>query len=405
MDEEPRSLKSTFSEAEKNRISLEARHDFFSQSYRDALAAAIQGYYKCLDQIGRLSLFSPNETVEDVSTADLPYLLVNFHLAELIQKQQEPLPALANSILPPTSNAPHEQRRAVLAATRDAYERFLHLLDSYGLLDSTYTKLLERYTDDPTSFSTAPPNADPTARRNAKIANFKAEKELRQKLEYLRQRPEYAAAALGDDDSGEEGGLGIGAGTGDEEAIRAVHLAHLAYSAHMAFQGLESLNRELEVLAQAPAPSAPESRSPTGENDARRRQGAHGSRSVGGDGDGYSERLDAPLSSRMGQRGGPLLNAQGKPLQPFTLVGGRQELARGVFRPGHNLPTMSIDEYLEEERRRGGIIEGGGEASMRVPEPDEDNIEKADQETMKAREWDEFKESNPRGSGNTLNRG
>lgn len=57
---------------------------------------------------------------------------------------------------------------------------------------------------------------------------------------------------------------------------------------------------------------------------------------------------------------------------------------------------MTIDEYLEEERARGGIIEGGGEASGRSPEPDEDNYEKGDAETMKAREWDEFVESNPK---------
>jgi immunoglobulin-binding protein 1 len=66
---------------------------------------------------------------------------------------------------------------------------------------------------------------------------------------------------------------------------------------------------------------------------------------------------------------------------------------------------MTIDEYLEEEKRRGGIIEGGGEASGIRPEPDEDNYEKADEETIKAREWDEFVEANPKGSGNTLNRG
>lgn len=66
---------------------------------------------------------------------------------------------------------------------------------------------------------------------------------------------------------------------------------------------------------------------------------------------------------------------------------------------------MTIDEYLAEEKRRGGIIEGGGEQSGLRPEVDEDNFSKADEETVKAREWDEFKEANPRGSGNTLNRG
>jgi hypothetical protein len=64
---------------------------------------------------------------------------------------------------------------------------------------------------------------------------------------------------------------------------------------------------------------------------------------------------------------------------------------------------MSIDDYLEEERKRGGIIEGGN--NDEVQEIDEDDMKKADEETMKARSWDEFKEANPRGSGNTLNRG
>jgi hypothetical protein len=65
---------------------------------------------------------------------------------------------------------------------------------------------------------------------------------------------------------------------------------------------------------------------------------------------------------------------------------------------------MSIEEYLEEEKRRGGIIEGGG-SNVPVLELDEDSMAVVDAKTMEAREWDEFKEANPKGSGNTLNRG
>jgi immunoglobulin-binding protein 1 len=117
---------------------------------------------------------------------------------------------------------------------------------------------------------------------------------------------------------------------------------------------------------------------------------------------GYSERLDGPVTQV--RRGGPLLSTSGKPLQPFTLTDKRTQLRDGVFRPSHNLPTVSIDEYLEEEKRRGGIIDGGGNNAA-APEIDEDNMALADAETMKAREWDEFTEANPKGSGNTLNRG
>lgn len=91
-------------------------------------------------------------------------------------------------------------------------------------------------------------------------------------------------------------------------------------------------------------------------------------------------------------------------MQPFTLLDRRTQLQQGVFRSGHNLPTMSIDEYLEEEKRRGNVIQGGEQSGIQ-PEIDEDDMDKADEETMKARAWDEFTEANPRGSGNTLNRG
>ena len=120
----------------------------------------------------------------------------------------------------------------------------------------------------------------------------------------------------------------------------------------------------------------------------------------------FSDQVDPPISQLLaGGKAGPILSKEGKPLQPFTLLGSRDRLRQGVFRPGHSLPTMTIDEYLEEEKRRGGMIEGGGEQSGLRPEPDEDNFERADAETMKAREWDEFTEENPKGSGNTLSRG
>ena len=127
---------------------------------------------------------------------------------------------------------------------------------------------------------------------------------------------------------------------------------------------------------------------------------------MGERGESYSDRLDPPISQLVNKgKAGPILNSDGKPLRPFTLLDSRQKLRDGVFRPDHSLPTMTIDEYLEEEKRRGGMIEGGGEQSGRPVEPDEDNLEKADADTMKAREWDEFTEANAKGSGNTINRG
>ena len=364
MEEQPQTLRSLFDEAEQKRLRLEGAYESTTPSYRDDVATTTRAYESCVELVQRLALFSPNESLDDVSTSDLPYLLLDYHLAELHQR------------VSPTS--PHD-RRASLERAREAYERFLSRLDHYAVLAPAQARLYSRYTDDPAAFSTVSAG-DATARREAKIANFKLEKELKGKLDVLRRNPAYL----------EKGG--------DEEIVRGVHLANLALSAHMSFQGLESINREVEVLSQAGIPLLPQTS--TVEEDERRRAADRKN-------EGYTERLDPPLKRLQSLFGasGPILTKDGKPLQPFTLVGTRQELQKGVFRPGHNLPTMSIDEYLEEERRRGGIIEGGGAASYARPEPDEDDMDKADEDTMKARAWDEFTEANPKGAGNTLNRG
>ena len=73
-------------------------------------------------------------------------------------------------------------RKIVLLKAREAFERFLSLLDHYDIFTAAEKKTLKLYNDDPEKFSTISTN-DATARRAAKIANFKLEKELKQKLE------------------------------------------------------------------------------------------------------------------------------------------------------------------------------------------------------------------------------
>ena len=135
----------------------------------------------------------------------------------------------------------------------------------------------------------------------------------------------------------------------DENVLRELYITNVAYSVTQSFQALEGIILELDVLGMAPLPIQEPSRE----------QEVVDNRIRGVKVDGYSDRLDNP-NIFTNQGGAPLLSADGKPLRPFTIISSREEIRKGVFRPGHNLPTMSIDEYLEEERRRGNIIEGGG---------------------------------------------
>ncbi|OCK73730.1 type 2A phosphatase-associated protein 42 [Lepidopterella palustris CBS 459.81] len=355
MENEPKSLRALFTEAEAKRQELDSFPNPNSTPFQELLAAAIATYEECLRVVAQVGLFSPNETLDDISSGDLQYMLINYHLAELLLR------------------ITGGDRKSYLKDARVDYERFLKLLDSYDILSKSDARLLEKYLDNEDTFSMAS-TTDAAARRETKISRFKEEKELKRKLEYLKQNP----TALENDDS----------------ALRQIQLTNIALCVSQTFQSLESIALEMQILALAPP--VPPAGQPRGLADSRQREG-RGS-------DEYSERLDGP-TSRLLSSSGPILSSDGKPLRPFTLLDTRHRLQQGVFRPDHSLPTMTIDEYLEEEKRRGGIIEGGGEQSGIRPEPDEDDLEKADEETIKARAWDEFKEENPKGSGNTLNRG
>ncbi|KAK2792725.1 hypothetical protein FQN52_002787 [Onygenales sp. PD_12] len=354
MDSQPDSLQALFSLAKSHKKALETTPETSDKQLPDVITE----FEECQRRIAQLSLFSSNESLEDIATGDLQYLTVDYILADLLQRSY-------------TADRIQSLRRS-----RDEFEKYLESLDGYGLLSPADTKLYVRYRDNPASFSLAPLN-DAATRRDVKVSRFREEKELKQKLEYLSQNQNTLQV--------------------DDDQVRKLYLAEINLYTHQTFQALDMISQELSMLSSAEA-SAPV-RNPVYEHDIRRRDQS--------DTTSYSDRLDVGLAQavRGGRPGGPLLSKKGVPLQPFTLTNKRTDLQKGVFRSGHNLPTMSIDEYLEEERRRGGIIEGGGEASGQPKEIDEDDMEKADEETMKARAWDEFTEDNPRGSGNTLNRG
>ncbi|KAG5998757.1 hypothetical protein E4U43_002366 [Claviceps pusilla] len=372
--DEPESLDAAFAEAETKRQTIECL-PATSPSYGSDLAALISRYASLVEQVDSLALFSPNESIEDAPTSSLRYLPLHHTIAELVQRTPFSSSSGARGRRPQK-----QQRILVLRAARDAYERFLSLAEGYALVTGPHAKLLERYRDDEEAFSLVPRQGDMTAKREAKIANFRTEKALREKLALLRRDPHYVHK--------------------DEEAVREVYLVDVQWRIHTTFEGLDSLNRELEMLRMAPAEQE------EGEEEEEGTYNGHGGASLPSSRNEDTDstvRLDQPFQRSLLHKGGPLLSKQGRPLQPFTLVGTRTDLAKGVFRPGHNLPTMSVDEYLEEEKRRGGILEGGTDPAPVVL--DEDDMEAVDRETYKARRWDDYKDENRRGAGNTLNMG
>ncbi len=349
-------LKILFARFKSQQKLLESDSEPSSPIYQENLRAAIVTIEECGRLVDSLSLFSPNEIEDDIASSDLQYISTQYYMAELVLKDNV------------------TERRIVLKRAQETYEKFLAQLDTYSILSKPEQKLQEQYLNNRNEFSLVS-SRDAASRRDTKIAWYKREKQLKAKLEHLSQYP----SALEKDDA----------------AVRELYRAEIDLHTHNTFHVLDLIAQELQILSLAP-PAPPLGPSPS-EIDSRQRNAQR---------EAYNDRLDPSLSQLLRNgKAGPILSKEGKPLQPFTLLDTRYRLQNGVFRPDHRLPTMTIDEYLEEEQRRGGIIEGGGDQSGIRPEPEEDNFAKADDETIKAREWDDFKEQNPKGSGNTLNRG
>jgi immunoglobulin-binding protein 1 len=162
-DENPdRSLRAVYSEARSKRDqldNLEPRSGIFE----DTLQGTLQDLARCQKMIQDLSIFSPNEELEDLSTQSIQYLTVDYLIAELLQKSYD------------------NNRLAALRKISNLLHNFLVRLDQYSMLSTDNRKLFERYQETKERFDLLP--ANPEERRKTKIKRFKEEKDLKVKLE------------------------------------------------------------------------------------------------------------------------------------------------------------------------------------------------------------------------------
>ncbi|KAJ7286192.1 TAP42-like protein [Mycena rebaudengoi] len=364
----------------------------FEQSTQDLIRSSLADLKSLSARILGLSLFSPNEILEDISTRDLVYLLVPFALAEVQGRVRA------------TEN---DERIILLTQSQKYLTEFISHLENYEIIPENERTL---HTQDPAKIR------DPASRRELKIKQYQREKDLRARIETVRKRrgqtpvegemesdfdliasllPQGPQAEEDEEDSESEALL-------RETTLLLLRLCHA-----QAHSQLLSLSQELDLLRNAP-PTPPQP-PPRSEDDRRGKERAAES---------DMWKLDAP---RGADGKGPLLDPEGKPLRPFTLLpsgsSDRARLAAQVFGPGHRLPTMSIDEYLQIEQERGNFISGGGPASQTALTTSEqleldsemdgtrDGAEKEETKRLKDENWARFTDENPKGAGNTMNRG
>ncbi|KAG0379116.1 hypothetical protein BGX24_001642 [Mortierella sp. AD032] len=317
-----------------------------SDEYQSKVNQSIRGFELSSRMVRQLSLFSENEFMEDISTKDLRFLLTEYYLGELFLKRVTP------------------NRLADLNTGKEHLDHFLLQCETHDILTSGDKKYLEQLT------TNAPKDA--ATRRGEKIARFKREKEMRNQIEEFHK-------ILGTTNSGYEGELSSEL----EDQYRDFVILHLQYAIFQTMEQLVSIQQEIPMLQQMA-----ERKAAQGSNDGR---AADRSKDDTRDG--------AVDQSTIWNATGPLMDPQGRPLRPFMITNKRNEMMKGVFRPGHSLPTMTIEEYLDQEMERGNFLSGGTEEPKKK-EADDNDEEAVNAETIKARNWDDFKDDNPKGWGN-----
>jgi len=247
-----------------------------------------------------------------------------------------------------------KDRETLLLTAKDCLENFLKLCGDYGLLDVEDIKRWKIFEEK----EETPPRQ---VSREEKIARYKREKAAKDKVEALQRTLERGEEALDDDD-----------------LARDHVLALVDYHVKQALDDLDVILAELILVREMKKRTTTEVKIDV------------------------NDQVEMAPPKRAE---GPLLSSSGKVLRTFVITGKRDELKAQVFQPGWRLPTMTVDEYLQREYERGNIISNDRTSQKKEKGEDEDDMEKEDEKTYKAREWDEFKDANPRGAGNRTGKG
>lgn len=323
--------------------------------------------------VDRLDLFSDNESLNEINVSYIQFINLDYYLG-LLYSDYLWNPKTGQA---PEASDPIEFKEMNITIAKSKLVRFIAQLDNYGeVLSKSQSSRVNSFKEiyNPT-YDELVTYSNPGLKRADKIENYKLEKELKGKLQilndYYNQNSEKGEE---EDDSMFE--------RFDEEIVKAIYIDQLRLFSISAFNNLELLSMELQVLSNRPKQriteiDPPKSKEePSMENDY-----------------GYTSKLES-LPFKNKSKISDLISKQGKILQPFTITSNKQDLKLKVFGTGQVLPSMSVEEYLDYELANGKMMKE--EVKDEKNDSDSDNSD----EELEKRQWDDWKDDNPKGSGN-----
>ncbi|KAL6870650.1 hypothetical protein ACP4OV_014498 [Aristida adscensionis] len=359
---------------------------------QEGIRKGVELLRRCDEMVSKLGLFSANETKDDVSTANLKYLLVPYYLGEMTEKLVR------------------EDRIPVLKASQDHLKEFISVCETLELIPEDELELSRQKQPDTAA-----------NRRAQKIARFSRQKAAQTKLQEIKERKERrgrslrAAALSAPIEVGEEDDL-----EDDGEEEREAWLATISLALCKAFDLIDMLKKEEEMLIAVKERQAKDGNAFAREMLDERTQKAEAWHHNAASRAPYAKPADPITCATFAQ---DVLEGRASVSQahehkhqpmifgPASLVGGgltseRERMAAQVFQPGYRLPTMSIEEAgLREmkmmerwQERTAKMIQEANSAWHKDGTSSAQDDEDAEEE--KARAWDDWKDDNPRGAGN-----
>uniref|UniRef100_A0A8B9DAI5 Immunoglobulin-binding protein 1 n=1 Tax=Anser cygnoides TaxID=8845 RepID=A0A8B9DAI5_ANSCY len=149
----------------------------------------------------------------------------------------------------------------------------------------------------------------------------------------------------------------VDSGQADEDQIREFYLLQIQKWVNISFEEIESIDQEMVILRSRDSSAPPH---------------------------GTSRQVRAPL-------------------KPFILT--RDAVQSKVFGAGYpSLPTMTVNDWYDQRRREEAMPDISDEELQKQQQ--EKKEEEDDEEALqKARDWDDWKDTHPRGYGNRQNMG
>jgi len=357
------------------------------------------------NSVHQAALFSNNESLSDLQTSSLPLLAVEYHLAKAFLKLD-----MRNSSTPSLY-----RQRNVLKGTElfylflnkcDLYEKILNdqvKLQYQALLivhESQNSHQQSNEDDTDSSQNNLYHCALPPQSRDEKIQNFKANKAIETQIKHLNAKVEQRSRlSLSPNDCID--------GHDHESLFRKLATDELNMYALDAISEIYSGNFELQMLNMAVKIEKDRSRM----NSYRHGHGQD-------HGHGHFNRNDNTnnlQSQKLPQSTKPtqLTHVTKDPLTGQLLFQ-KEEIKSTIFRPSWNQPTMSLDEYAEKEMQEAKLRaerQAGSEAHNKTKPRKyeylqrdglEDDAKLVDASAKIDREWDDWKDENPKGSGNKM---